>query len=58
MSKAKCDWVVMGGKPGELGHCERCGRGLLLGLPVNLSVAVAAMRAFVKAHAGCKGTRQ
>jgi hypothetical protein len=56
MRKVRSEWVVAGGKPGEIGHCTRCGDGLNLGGPQLLGVAVAAMKAFVKAHAHCQDT--
>lgn len=52
--KSKAEWVVAGGKIGEIGHCTRCGRGLSLGGPQALPVVVAAINAFVKMHAHCK----
>ena len=48
----KGDWVAAGGRPSELGHCTRCGEGLILGRQ-RIGVAVAAMKAFAKEHAGC-----
>jgi hypothetical protein len=56
MKRTKADWVVSGGKAGEIGHCTRCGDGLDLGGPQLLDVAVAAMKAFVKAHSHCHDT--
>jgi hypothetical protein len=50
----KAEWVVAGGKIGEIGHCTRCGTGLSLGGPQPLPIATAAMNAFVKMHASCK----
>lgn len=52
--KSRTPWVVVGGKLGELGHCERCGRGLELGGSQPLPIAVAAMRAFVGMHKSCR----
>lgn len=49
----KGDWVVVGGKPGELGYCTRCGEGLSINLPQRLEVITAAMTAFAKAHSTC-----
>lgn len=49
----KGDWVVMGGKPGELAYCTRCGQGLSLNMPQLIAVVVAASKAFVKAHSNC-----
>jgi len=47
------DWVVAGGKPGEVGYCTRCGEGLVLGTqPVDIFLA--ASKAFVKLHSKCK----
>lgn len=49
-------WVVLGGKPGELGHCTRCGRGLTgITLPQPIDVIVGAMKGFVEAHRYCEG---
>jgi hypothetical protein len=48
------DWVVVGGKTGEIGHCTRCGDGLEMGLPQRVEVVMAAMNAFTKAHAACE----
>ena len=47
------DWVVAGGKIGELGWCTRCGEGLSIEMPQKVEVVVAASRAFVKAHSTC-----
>jgi len=47
-------WVVAGGKVGELGHCTRCGDGLVMEIPQRLEVVTAALKAFVKAHAHCQ----
>ena len=52
--KAKAEWVVAGGKIGEIAHCTRCGRGLSLGGSQPLPIVVAAMDAFVKMHLHCK----
>jgi hypothetical protein len=46
----KVDWVVAGGKPGELGHCTRCGDGLSMEMPQRVKVVTTAMNAFVRAH--------
>lgn len=57
MARSKpCAWVVAGGAPGEIGHCTRCGQGLRMEMPQDLRVVTAAMRAFVKAHSGCRDT--
>lgn len=52
--KAKTDWVVLGGKPGEIGYCSRCGEGLSISLPQRFEIVTACMREFVKIHAGCE----
>lgn len=53
--KRSVDWVVAGGKQGEIGYCKRCGDGLTLGGgPVPIEVFVAASKAFVKVHLRCK----
>ena len=49
----KGDWVVMGGKPGEVAYCTRCGEGLTLVLPLHMEVFLAASHAFVKVHSHC-----
>ncbi len=48
------DWVVVGGKPGELAHCTRCGQGLDINLPQAVDVIVSACDAFGKVHAKCQ----
>lgn len=53
MAKSTQDWVVAGGKHGELAHCTRCGEGLTIGTQ-RIEVVVAAGRGFTKAHAHCK----
>jgi hypothetical protein len=50
----KGDWVVCGGKNGEVGHCTRCGRGLVLTMPMELYLVTACMKAFTEQHLGCK----
>lgn len=52
-SKSGVPWVVAGGKPGELGHCERCGIGLELNLPQPLPIVTAVMKAFIVIHESC-----
>lgn len=47
------DWIVVGGAPGEVGHCTRCGEGLRLELPVRLEVFTGASGGFVEAHKHC-----
>lgn len=49
----KGDWVVIGGAPGEIGHCTRCGEGLRINLPQRMEVIIAATSAFAKAHKIC-----
>jgi len=53
-------WVVAGnrGDANEIGYCTRCGQGLKLNLPQLLSVAIAAMQAFVKAHSNCQAGKE
>ena len=46
-------WVVVGGAPGELCHCQHCGQGLKLGLSQSISVVTAAAKAFANDHARC-----
>jgi hypothetical protein len=53
-SKPKFDWVVMGGKHGEVGYCTRCGEGLQLVMPISLDLFCALTDAFVKLHSKCK----
>lgn len=49
--KKQVEWVVVGGAPGEIGYCERCGQGLSLGGgPQPIPIVVAASNAFVKMH--------
>lgn len=52
--KRKGDWVVMGGKPGEVAYCTRCGEGLTLSLPQHMDVFIAASNAFIKVHSRCE----
>ena len=52
--KRKGDWVVIGGKPGEIGYCTRCGQGLNINLPQPLDLLTEIMKAFVKIHFRCK----
>ncbi len=47
------DWVHVGGAPGEIGHCTRCGEGLSVNLPQRMEVIIAVMAAFAKAHSSC-----
>ena len=49
----KGDWVVIGGKPGEIGYCTRCGQGLNINLPQPVDLMVEIMNAFVKIHSRC-----
>jgi hypothetical protein len=53
MATPKVDWVVTGGKPGEVAYCTRCGEGLTLSMPQRIEVFVGASKAFVKCHAKC-----
>jgi len=53
MSRKKADWVLPGGKPGELGYCTRCGQGLTINPPQPIPIALACMEAFVKMHSEC-----
>ncbi len=50
---AKAEWVLPGGKPGEMGYCMRCGQGLCINLPQPLEIAIACMNAFVSIHSKC-----
>jgi hypothetical protein len=43
----------MGGKPGELAYCTRCGEGISINLPQRVEVIIAFSKAFVKAHSTC-----
>lgn len=47
-------WVVIGGKPGEVGHCTRCGQGLTVSLPQPLYIMAACMKAFAEHHEKCE----
>jgi len=49
----KGDWVVIGGKPGEVGYCTRCGQGLNINLPQPVDLMVEIMNAFVRIHSRC-----
>jgi hypothetical protein len=49
----KGDWVIVGGKPGEVAYCTRCGEGLTLNMPQRIEVFVAASNAFVNCHKNC-----
>ena len=53
MRKTKADWVVVGGAPGEYGHCTRCGEALRMLKPVRIEVWAAAAKAFAKVHSEC-----
>ena len=53
MAKRKTDWVVIGGKPGEIGYCTRCGQGLNINLPQPMDLLGEIMKAFVKIHSRC-----
>lgn len=53
MKKRDIDWVLPGGKPGEMGYCTRCGRGLCINLPQPMEIAIACMEAFVSMHSKC-----
>jgi hypothetical protein len=55
-NKVHAPWVVFGGKDGELGHCTRCGDGLILSMPQPIPIVVAASKAFVKIHSRCQDT--
>ena len=46
-------WVVAGGAPGETGHCQHCGEGLTISLPLSFAVIAAEAEAFAKDHARC-----
>jgi len=52
------EWVVMiassRGERGFASQCQRCMAILDMALPLDLSVMVAASRAFVKAHKQCE----
>lgn len=52
--KAKADWVIAGGAPGEVAYCERCGQGLTLNMPQPIPIFIAASDAFVKMHSRCE----
>ena len=49
-------WVVFGGAVGESAHCQRCGEGLRLRLPVKVATWIAVANAFADAHADCVDT--
>ena len=48
------EWVVPGGKAGELGWCMRCGVGLAFLGPMSLYLAASYMKAFAHHHAHCQ----
>jgi hypothetical protein len=50
----KGDWVVAGGKPGEIAHCTHCGDGLSVKMPIRVDLWVEITKAFVKIHKGCQ----
>lgn len=52
-TKAKAAWVCIGGKPGEIGYCSRCGQGLEINLPQRLDLMGEIMKSFVKIHSKC-----
>ncbi len=52
--KVNAPWVVLGGKPGEVAFCERCGKGLNLVMPIEIGIFVAASKAFEKIHRKCQ----
>jgi hypothetical protein len=47
-------WVVAGGAIGEAAHCQRCGAGLTLPMPIDLDVFIGAADGFGKSHRHCK----
>lgn len=53
IEELRVDWVVMGGKLGEVGYCTRCGEGLEMQLPLPVDMAVALMNEFCWRHRGC-----
>lgn len=54
MSRAReCDWVVTCSH-GSGAECLRCHGTVTLPLPMALSVWLAAVKAFLKLHRGCK----
>jgi hypothetical protein len=56
--KERTPWIVVktdgSERPGEFGHCERCGIGLKMDLPMPAYLAAAMMKAFVKEHSKCE----
>lgn len=48
------DWVVIGGKRGELCHCTRCGQGLQVKSPLPIEHAVWLTKGFVAKHSQCE----
>ena len=52
----KAYWVVAGGKRGEVGHCQRCGEGLVMMGNQLIEVVTASMKAYVNIHKNCKDT--
>lgn len=47
-------WIVCKFEGGKSAECLRCGEVLRLGLPMNLEVWCAAVRAFCRVHAKCE----
>lgn len=52
--KSEKPWIVVGGRRGELAHCQRCGVGLDLGREQTFRVTIKAMEGFEQDHANCK----
>lgn len=48
------DWIVIGGKAGELAHCTRCGVGLPTTFPLAINDMTKMLKDFEKGHRACK----
>jgi hypothetical protein len=54
MSKQKSyPWIVVGGRIGEMAHCQRCGSVLSLSLPQPMTIVAVTIKKFEKIHERC-----
>lgn len=54
MSAVSNDWIMMGGRRGEVAHCQRCGVGLEMRMPQTVNVMLGAIKGFTKDHVDCE----
>lgn len=47
-------WIVVGGAPGESAHCQRCGEGLPIPMPMRIELWLALTNAFIDLHSKCE----